>query len=75
MDEREHVAGVGLAHGHEHPRVQSTDNPIDHADVLRRHVAELARKFTETKAAKDFIEPSTSVRTHASRSRPAFHLG
>ncbi len=46
-------AGLGLRDLRE---VLSTENPMDHADLLRRHVTELDRRLAETQAAKDFIE-------------------
>lgn len=37
-------------------RLLSTDDPMDHADLLRGHVAELERRISQAQAAKDLIE-------------------
>lgn len=50
-------AGLGLR---ELGEVLSTDNPMDHADLLRRHVDVLERRIAQSQAAKDFIEHALS---------------
>lgn len=36
--------------------VLSTDNPMDHSDLLRRHVRDLEHRIAEARVAKEFIE-------------------
>jgi DNA-binding transcriptional MerR regulator len=50
-------AGLGLRELRE---VLSTDNPMDHADLLRRHVVVLEHRIAQAQAAKDFIEHALS---------------
>lgn len=46
-------AGLGLR---EMGEVLSTADPMDHRDLLRRHVGELERRIATAQAAKDLIE-------------------
>ncbi|RMI37884.1 MerR family transcriptional regulator [Actinomadura harenae] len=40
--------------------LMSTPNPMDHRDLLIRHVAELERRIAQSRAAKDLIEHALS---------------
>ncbi|WP_432928953.1 MerR family DNA-binding protein [Microbispora sp. CA-135349] len=46
-------AGLGLR---ELRAVLSTPDPMDHRDLLRRHVVELEQRIARARAAKDLIE-------------------
>ncbi|WP_232667961.1 MerR family transcriptional regulator [Pseudonocardia sp. TRM90224] len=46
-------ANLGLRDLHE---ILSTDNPMDHADLLRRHVTVLEHRIAQAQAAKGLIE-------------------
>jgi MerR family copper efflux transcriptional regulator len=50
-------AGIGLR---ELGAMLVTGNPMDRADLLRRHVAELDRRIAQARAAKDLIEEALS---------------
>jgi MerR family copper efflux transcriptional regulator len=50
-------AGLGLR---ELRDVLSTADPMDHADLLRRHVAVLEQRIAQARAAKDLIEHALS---------------
>jgi MerR family transcriptional regulator, copper efflux regulator len=50
-------AGLGLR---ELAEVLSTGNPMDHADLLRRHVLALEHRIAEAQAAKNLIEHALS---------------
>jgi len=50
-------AGLGLPEMRE---LLSTDNPMDHTDLLRRHVAVLERRIAQAQAAKNLVEHALS---------------
>lgn len=50
-------AGLGLR---ELRDVLSTADPMDHADLLRAHVAVLEQRIAQARAAKDLIEHALS---------------
>jgi DNA-binding transcriptional MerR regulator len=50
-------AGLGLR---DLGKLLSTANPMDHADLLRDHVAALERRIAEAREAKDLIEHALS---------------
>ena len=50
-------AGLGLREMRE---LLSTANPMDHADLLRRHVTVLEHRIAQAQAAKDLIEHALS---------------
>lgn len=55
----------------------STSDPMDHRDLLRRHVDELERRISRARVAKELIEhalacPYPFAGTPAARSRPEF---
>jgi MerR family transcriptional regulator, copper efflux regulator len=50
-------AGIGLR---ELAELVTAPNPMDRADLLRRHVAELDRRIARARAAKDLIEEALS---------------
>jgi DNA-binding transcriptional MerR regulator len=57
----------------------STDDPMDHPDLLRRHVAELERRIERARAAKELIEhalacPSTFAECPHARARLASRM-
>lgn len=56
-------AGLGLESVRE---LFSTGDPMDHADLLRRHVAELERRIERAQAAKELVQ-------HALDCPVAFH--
>ncbi|MDT0541305.1 MULTISPECIES: hypothetical protein [Streptomyces] len=47
------MAGLGLR---ELKTLMSTPDPMDHQDLLRRHVTELEQRIERARAAKDLIE-------------------
>jgi MerR family transcriptional regulator, copper efflux regulator len=50
-------AGLGLR---ELSVLLAAANPMDHADLLRRHISELEHRITQAQAAKDLIEHALS---------------
>jgi MerR family transcriptional regulator, copper efflux regulator len=50
-------AGLGLR---ELGEVLSTDNPMDHADLFRRHVTVLENRIAQAQAAKELVEHALS---------------
>lgn len=50
-------AGLGLREMRE---LLSTGDPMDHADLLRDHLAALGRRIAQAQAAKDLIEHALS---------------